>query len=151
MFLIGEDGSTYQIRRRAGKVNPRSTAAKRTLEVQSPAWNYSENPDEGQVKAFDIILIESLFQQLGTQDVKLGKRLDTLKVRNPEREFDIGEYFDGDAFELRLQVPRRVQPSLSDLFVKKGRKKEELRVFESKAFFSFSDSAFANNQARFAP
>jgi len=35
--------------------------------------------------------------------------------------------------------------------MKKGWKEKELRVFKSKAFFSFSDSAFANDQARFSP
>jgi hypothetical protein len=151
MFRIAEDRSTDQIRRRTGKVDPRSTAAKRALKVQPPAWNNSENPDEGQVKALDIILIEPLFQQLGTQDVKLGKRLDTLQVGNPEREVNVCEYLDSDTFELRLQVPGRIQTGLCDLFMEKSREKEELRMFESKAFLSFGDSAFANNQARFAP
>ena len=82
--------------------------------------------------------------------MKLGKRLDTLQVGDPEREIYVCEPFDGDTFELRLQVPCRIQTSLGDLFMEKSRKKEELRVFESKAFFSFGDSAFANNQARFA-
>jgi hypothetical protein len=45
-----------------------------------PARNDPENSEESQVNTFDIVLIEPLFEQLGTKDVKLGKRLDGLKV-----------------------------------------------------------------------
>ena len=45
-----------------------------------PIGNNPKNSDESQVKAFDVVLIESLFQQLGPQDVKFGKRLDGSEI-----------------------------------------------------------------------
>ena len=59
-----------------------------------PIGNNPKNSNESQVKAFDVILIESLFEQLGTQDVKRGERLDGSEIGNPEREFDIRERLD---------------------------------------------------------
>ena len=59
-----------------------------------PIGNNPKNSNESQVKAFDIILIESLFEQLGTKDVKRGERLDGSEIGNPEREFDISERLD---------------------------------------------------------
>src|ERR1700730_19143057 len=82
MFLIRKDRPTHQIRRRSWKVNPGSTAAKRAMEGQMPTGNNPENSDESQVKAFDVVLIESLFQQLGMQDMKPGERLDGSEILN---------------------------------------------------------------------
>jgi len=59
-----------------------------------PIGNNPKNSNESQVKAFDVILIESLFEQLGTKDVKRGERLDGSEIGNPEREFDISERLD---------------------------------------------------------
>jgi len=45
-----------------------------------PIGNNPENSDESQVKAFDVVLIESLFEQLGTKNVKPGERLDGSEI-----------------------------------------------------------------------
>jgi len=59
-----------------------------------PIGKNPKNSDESQVKAFDVILIEPLFEQLGTKDVKPGERLDGSEIRNPQREFDVSERLD---------------------------------------------------------
>jgi len=45
-----------------------------------PIGNNPKDPDESQVKAFDVVLIESLFEQLGTKDVKPRERLDASEI-----------------------------------------------------------------------
>jgi len=80
MFLVGENGATDQVRRRGWYINPRATTPKRTLERELPSRNYSENPDESQMKSLNLILIEPLFEYLRTKDVQIGKRLDRLQI-----------------------------------------------------------------------
>jgi hypothetical protein len=50
------------------------------MEGQMPIGKNPKNSDESQVKAFDVILIEPLFEQLGTKDVKPGERLDGSEI-----------------------------------------------------------------------
>jgi hypothetical protein len=59
-----------------------------------PIWNNPKNSEKSQIKPFDVVLIESLFQQLGTKDMQPGERIDASEIRNPEREFDVSESLD---------------------------------------------------------